>query len=254
MSEKFDSRYFEPYLERNLARVHRGSRPFLYSFWLRNLRRLISPRARVLEAGCGLGFFAARLSRNYSIVALDVSLAALSFVQRQWNITSVTCADATALPFHDEAFDAIVAFDLIEHLASPEKFLIEAFRVLCRQGVIVLSTPNPESFGARLKGRHVTDGRSPLWFGDRDQTHVSIHCIDDWRRMFLEMNFEVLRDGTDFLWDPPYFQRIPVLFQKLLFNGTQWIGTWLVGFLPWRFGENYVAILRRPLNLVTSLR
>jgi hypothetical protein len=62
---------------------------------------------------------------------------------------------------------------------------------------------------------------------------------------FAKGNFAVLRDGTDFLWDPPYFAWVPVPLQRLLFIGTQWIGTLVFGFLPWRLGENYVAILRK---------
>ncbi len=245
MSATFDNKYFERYLGRNLAGMHRGSRPFLYSFWLRNLRKLIRSQARVLEVGCGLGFLTSQLTRRFSAVALDISFVALSYVRQRWKLRSLTCGDAAALPYRGEVFDAIIAFDVIEHLASPETFLVEACRVLRNRGVLILTTPNPESFGARLKVKHHPNCCDNVWYGHRDETHVSIRRIDHWRRTFAERDLEVLRDGTDFLWDTPYFKLVPDIFQRLFFHGTQWLGTWLFGFLPWRLGENYVAILRK---------
>lgn len=198
----------------------------------------------MLEVGSGLGYFASRAAQHFSVVALDISLDALTYLRGQWGISALTCADAQALPYAEKLFHAIIAFDMIEHLGVPEKFLSEAFRVLRDDGIVILTTPNPDSLGARLKGRKGDSGC--VWFGHLDESHINIRRITDWRDSFLSCGFEIVRDGTDFLWDTPYFGTIPALLQRVLFSGTQWIGTRLVGFLPWHLGENYVAILRRP--------
>jgi SAM-dependent methyltransferase len=50
-------------------------------------------------------------------------------------------ADATELPFGDEQFDTVAAFQVLEHLPEPLRALREAHRVLRREGRIFISTP-----------------------------------------------------------------------------------------------------------------
>lgn len=51
--------------------------------------------------------------------------------------------DAIELPFGNEAVDAIVATAVIEHLPDPMKFISECNRVIRTEGVIVITTPDP---------------------------------------------------------------------------------------------------------------
>jgi predicted SAM-dependent methyltransferase len=52
--------------------------------------------------------------------------------------------------FKDLKADAIIAGELIEHLEDPLRFLRECHQTLVVGGVLVLSTPNPNSFIERL--------------------------------------------------------------------------------------------------------
>ena len=52
--------------------------------------------------------------------------------------------DAMALPFGNEAVDAIVATAVIEHLPDPVRFVFECNRVIRRGGIIVITTPDPK--------------------------------------------------------------------------------------------------------------
>jgi ubiquinone/menaquinone biosynthesis C-methylase UbiE len=57
------------------------------------------------------------------------------------NVTFL-CADATALPFEDNSFDAITMFDLLEHVPDDAKAIAEAKRVLRPGGYLLVSTPH----------------------------------------------------------------------------------------------------------------
>ena len=47
--------------------------------------------------------------------------------------------DEEDFPFEDNYFDAITAFEIIEHLFDPDHFLEEVYRVLKPNGIFVLS-------------------------------------------------------------------------------------------------------------------
>ena len=58
--------------------------------------------------------------------------------------------DALAYP---EAFDAVVLFDVIEHVRDPETDLKHLCRVVKSGGLIIISTPDAGSLWAKLWGR-----------------------------------------------------------------------------------------------------
>ena len=51
-------------------------------------------------------------------------------------------ADALALPFPDEYFDQVFAFDIIEHVVNDRQLLQELHRVTKPNGQIIISTPH----------------------------------------------------------------------------------------------------------------
>ena len=53
------------------------------------------------------------------------------------------------MPIKNCVIDGIFAGELIEHLENPGLFLSECKRVLKRNGVIIITTPNPFSFEKR---------------------------------------------------------------------------------------------------------
>lgn len=86
------------------------------------------------------------------------------------------------------------------------------------------------------------------WYGWRDDTHISILPCEEWRRLLVKNKFKIIRDGTDTLWDVPYFRHIPYKLQWLFFITFTWILVWLNGFYSWRWGENYICVARKTKN------
>lgn len=50
---------------------------------------------------------------------------------------------ADRFPYEDGSFDALTSIEVIEHLENPYHFLRECARILKPNGVLILSTPNP---------------------------------------------------------------------------------------------------------------
>jgi len=121
-----------------------------------------APRGTVLEIGAGSGALAAEILAHYE----DVTMTVTDFDQAMVDTASarlgdfdhrasVAQADATALPFADETFDAVLSCIMLHHTVEWEKALAESVRVLRPGGHIVgydlLSRASP-------RPRHSSDG------------------------------------------------------------------------------------------------
>ncbi len=100
---------------------------------------------RVLDAGCGTGYGAASLAERAATVSgINVSGDAIDYARTHScaSNTRYFQASATAMPFGPAAFDAVIAFEVIEHLRDWRALLLEAHRVLAPNGLFLVSTPN----------------------------------------------------------------------------------------------------------------
>lgn len=103
---------------------------------------------KVLDAGCGCGngayFLATKGAKK--VVGVDNSEEALAYCRNHYQAPNLSFKkmDCKRLKFGDETFDAIVSFEVIEHLKIPVAFLKEIKRVLTKKGIFIISTPNAE--------------------------------------------------------------------------------------------------------------
>ena len=105
---------------------------------------------RVLDAGCGVGYGAARLAEVAAeVVALDQARDPLTAGGKQYSHPRLRFVqgDCTRFPFADSSLDAVVAFEVIEHLDDWKALIEESRRVLVPAGQFIVSTPNRLYYG-----------------------------------------------------------------------------------------------------------
>ena len=100
--------------------------------------------ARVLDAGCGVGYGTALLAAagTREITGVDVAADAVAAAAEAHPLARFTTADIRELPFPDEAFDVVVCFEVIEHIRDQDSVIAELARVLAPGGVLAISSPN----------------------------------------------------------------------------------------------------------------
>lgn len=129
----------------------------------------------VLDLGCGVGYGSKLLARTArQVIAVDVDLYPLQYGRETYPDPRIERLQIPAihtdskLPFEDDTFDAIVNFEVIEHVPvqDMETYFAEIARVLKPNGFIIMSTPN----------KHV-------YIHYPDPFHVSLMTVGEFRSL-----------------------------------------------------------------------
>lgn len=99
----------------------------------------------LLEVGCGMGYDSLEfLKRGVRVTATDLTPNAVALTQRHFEIEqvqpeAVRTANALALPFADDTFDAVWANGVLHATGDTERAIQEARRVLKPSGRAIIS-------------------------------------------------------------------------------------------------------------------
>jgi 2-polyprenyl-3-methyl-5-hydroxy-6-metoxy-1,4-benzoquinol methylase len=113
------------------------------------LRELVAraPPGRVLDAPCGGGALASRMSAaGFDVIGLDIDP-----LDTQGKFEFRRADLSAALPIGDAAVDTVVSVEGIEHLERPFDFVRECRRVLRNDGLLIMTTPNISSLRSRWR-------------------------------------------------------------------------------------------------------
>lgn len=248
--QKYGNEYYGRYLKKDSNWIRAYNRKkFIYLGLARLLKRKRAGAGKILDLGCGLGFFSKCIVETLepsALIGTDISSYAIETAKK--NCSNLSCASFVVGDINEILptlgyFDLVVAMDILEHICKPEILLKKLHKHIVNDGFILVSVPNADSMGARLKRK---DGiNASTWFADQDKTHVNLLGIAGWREILAESGFRPVVDGTDGLWDTPYVNWLPVLFQKLFFNGIYHLTARFLPVINSKLGENYIGLWQK---------
>ncbi|MCK9606074.1 MAG: class I SAM-dependent methyltransferase [Methylomonas sp.] len=110
-----------------------------------NYAAMTSIGKNVLDLGCNTGYGSNIINKKCkSISGVDVSENAITFALREFSNNGIDfkVVNGKNLPFHDNQFDMITSFQVIEHIVDCSNFIAELKRVLSPNGFVIFTTPN----------------------------------------------------------------------------------------------------------------
>ena len=106
----------------------------------------VNPDSRVLDIGCGTGYFTRLLAKEGAqVTGLDMEQPFIEYAVRQnekddLNVSYVQ-GDALDLPFEEASFDVVASHAFLTMIPDPEKAVSEMLRVLRPGGLLASVTP-----------------------------------------------------------------------------------------------------------------
>ena len=106
---------------------------------------------KILDIGCGDGFIGKEIKNfGYSVYGLEISEDNVKKAIK--NGVKAKKGDVSKkFPFKDNSFDYLFAGEIIEHLFDTQFFISEIKRVLKKDGIVIITTPNLAHLPDRIK-------------------------------------------------------------------------------------------------------
>lgn len=120
-----------------------SGRSLLYSPEYKEIRRRLSPPAKILEAGCGHGQWVLRLAqKGYEITGLDFSEPTIEALKKQFPEHSWMIGDVRKTDFPDNTWDGVLSWGVVEHFENGcDDILQDKFRIIRPGGYLFISVP-----------------------------------------------------------------------------------------------------------------
>ena len=149
--------------------------------------RWVPRQVRVLDIGCGLGTtLAYHNNRGGKAVGIEADANVQAVAARHGLDIRQGVFDGSQ--FESNSFDYVTLDQVAEHVVDPHALLKGVARVLKPGGTVIITTPNPRSFGARAFGRK--------WLNWHVPYHIQFYTPRSLGIVAREAGLEVVKHAT----------------------------------------------------------
>lgn len=177
------------------------------------IKTALPPEGKVLDVACAFGDLLHLIDRDgYKTYGIDISHYAIEKAKKR-TAAKLSIGDVNEkMPYKTNFFNAIFALDIIEHVDSPYRFLIELHRLLKKNGFLFIQTPNINSVFEKIS--------KDKWFGYRDETHLHLFTRKSLGFLAKKSGFLLLTSQT---FAAPFPPVIRTLLKQTDIGGNLWL-------------------------------
>jgi 2-polyprenyl-3-methyl-5-hydroxy-6-metoxy-1,4-benzoquinol methylase len=142
--DQIDSSYEEEYFSKYDTSLKKNPKIQTFKQALNILDNIKAKKGKILDFGCEEGnFLVLAKQRGWDVFGLDLSKFATNIVKKRGlKVLNKTIHDAK---FAKQSFDVITLWDVIEHLSNLDDIFREFRKVLKKNGLLIVRTPNEKS-------------------------------------------------------------------------------------------------------------
>jgi len=106
------------------------------------LEQILPSKGMLLDVGCATGhFMKTGKNRGWEVMGTEISEWSANYAKEQFDLEIRQCKLEEAM-FKNGQFDVVNLSHVAEHLPSPSKTLKEIFRILKKDGLLLVEVPN----------------------------------------------------------------------------------------------------------------
>lgn len=153
---------------------------------IEQVKNSLPKNPKVLEVGCGNGFFLKSLMDikfTNNVFGVEPSLKMVAEADSSLkNKIKVNLFGSSLFP--DNSFDLILCFHTLDHMIDPDKFISESFSLLKKGGIVIAVVHDVDGLSVKLFGE-----RSPIF----DVEHIYLFNKKTLKDIFKKNRFEVAK-------------------------------------------------------------
>ena len=165
--------------------------------WRRRLKGLekYKKRGKILDVGCGVGTFLDIAKKNgWEVYGTEISECGCRYAQENFNLDAFH-GELKEANFSDNLFDVVTLWHVIEHLTNPLKTLREVRRILKKDGLLVVATPNIGNYIMRILYPLVRRKRLKLFSIDDKELHLYHFSTETIQKAIEKAGFKIVNIG-----------------------------------------------------------
>ncbi|MBI2641191.1 class I SAM-dependent methyltransferase, partial [Candidatus Roizmanbacteria bacterium] len=195
--------YGKAYFENNPHPAQSNKNYFLEK--IETIRRLTKKsKPYILDVGCGWGEFEEGLEKEtIPYLGIDTNNEAIEICKKKGLNCQHITLEKLALNQKDGNFDAVTLFQVIEHIKDPLRLLSVARKLLRKDGMLLITTPNNDSPLRKIMGKR--------WSVYNEPSHFVFYNKKTLERLLKKAEFnniKVKNDSWRFLSSKYIFKRL----------------------------------------------
>jgi SAM-dependent methyltransferase len=179
------------------------SRTAFYQARLAGIESQLGRKSTLLEIGCGAGHFL-KLAKDagWKVCGTELSESFQKNATERFGLDVRRAVGLAGCAFREESFDVVYSAHVFEHLLDPLGTLVEARRVIKRNGILVIEVPNQfQSLRSGLRGclAAITGPAGEGWVFRKPMCyihHVYFFSPDTLNALVCRAGFSVMRMQT----------------------------------------------------------